>query len=306
VAALAPIQLQMESAELPFWEAGYATLVLAVMVYRIIKLDGAVSVKLFPLLAMGAAVALLEILNPAAGLSAAGALGLLLLRRTGWAYRLLVPVATLAFFLLATTPWQIRNQEVMGAPIRLRTSMGYSLAISYYDGAVNPSSLRDANVSRFNAIHPHSLSGPGLRKLKEAGGEVAYSRQLGDEAKRWIRDHPRKAAIIAIRNLKNFYFPPAWFWDRWSDAPIRAISVIRSWMLGTISMLAFGALLALLWKGQARFLYLAVVIAAASAPYVAAFPLLRYRYPISTMLMFLAVTGAAMLLRKAMAIRRAA
>jgi len=297
---LVPFQLSLETTDLVVWEVAYATAFLAAMLLVILKLDSAPSVSFPALLGLAAATAFLELFSPASGLAAAGAVGLLLLRRTPWPMWLLVGGLTLAFFLAMTTPWKLRNEKLLGAPIRTRSSFGLSFAIGFHDGQLTAPSQREANMGRLKLIHPHHAGGPGYRLMREAGGEVAYNRKLVAETKVWIARHPIGAARIALRNLWNYYCPPTWFWDRWfsSATPPRAVSIMRSIMVSMLSLLGLGSLAWLVWQRRWRFIYFIPPVALPALPYVITFPLLRYRYPTSSILIFLAFTGVGILAAK--------
>jgi hypothetical protein len=66
-------------------------------------------------------------------------------------------------------------------------------------------------VARLAQVHPHD-SETGYRAFQAAGGELAYSRKLGDETWRWVAAHPVQAMQIWLRHLGEFYFPPLWMW----------------------------------------------------------------------------------------------
>jgi hypothetical protein len=288
--ALMPIQLYLESAELAVWEVGYATVALYGILLVALKLDRRKSIPLMAWVGLAAAVALLVLLSPAPGLGAAGILGLLLLRREHWPMRIFVAGLTLTFFLVITTPWMLRNERLLGAPIRTRTSFAYSFAVGFHDKQLTER-LREANTSRVIEIAPHHRGGPGYAKMKAAGGEVAYTRKLVAETKRWIVHHPLGATKIALRNLWNYYCPPAWLWDRWSKTPVRPISQIRAFLFALIALAGLVNLSRLLALRQWRFLYPASIAVLPALPYVVTYPLLRYRYPVSSLLIFLTAAG---------------
>jgi len=289
--ALMPIQLYLESAELAAWEVGYATVALYGILLAALKLDRRESIPLMAWVGLAAAVAVLVLLSPAPGLGAAGILGLLLLRREGWPMRIFVAGLTLAIFVAITTPWMLRNERLLGARIRTRTSFAYSFAVGFHDKQLTDG-LREANTSRVIEIAPHHRSGPGYARMKAAGGEVAYTRKLVAETKRWIVNHPLGAAKIALRNLWNYYCPPAWLWDRWSKTPVRPISKIRAFLFALIALAGLVNLFRLLALHQWRFLYPASIAVLPALPYILTYPLLRYRYPVSSLLIFLAAAGA--------------
>ncbi|WP_294391430.1 hypothetical protein [uncultured Sphingomonas sp.] len=293
-----PMQISLEGREASVWEFGYVGCALFGLLLIILNADLAGRVRVPVLVGIALGVAALEVLSPSAGLASAGALGLLLLRRTRWPMWIAIGGLTLLFYVALTTPWAMRNQRVLGEPIRSRSSFGLSFAIGFYPGQITNPDERAANVDRLVALHPHSQGGPGYALMNRAGGEVAYNRKLAAETQAWVRTHRSEAAFIAARNLQNFFFPPPWLWDRWETGPIRFRTTLRA--LAT-SVMALAGLLTLgwvLWARRWRFLYLAAVSILVAAPYIASFALLRYRFPVGVILTFLAFAGVGMVLSR--------
>jgi hypothetical protein len=295
--ALAPIQLRLEAFEMIAWENPYATLALAAVLYATVRLDKADRPRLGPALALAAVAGLLAVLSPSAGLAAAAMLGLLLLRRYPPLSWPVVVAATIAAFLAISVPWGLRNERVLGSFILTRSSMGISMAISHYEGVLDEKDPRVANVKRFAAIHPHDIHGFGYRKMVEAGGEVAYNRELLAQARQWARLHPSEALRVRVNNVLHFYFPSAWMWDRWASNSPTLRGHLFAFLTAVLTGLALSYLAFNLWRRRWNWLYPATMIIVPVLPYIFAFPLLRYRYVISSLLLFLGVTAIVTLAR---------
>lgn len=289
---LVPVQIKLESKELSIWDNGYAAAALAAILLIVLKLDRKGEPRLPAMMLIGGCAALLEIFNPASGLAAVGLLGLLLLRRVRWTGWLPVIGSVVLVYLAVTIPWTIRNEKVLHAPISSRSSLGISLAITYYDGVLDKPPAA-GNIDRLKEIHPNVRSGPGYARMIAAGGEIPYAKALKAGAMGWIKAHPGGAAFIWLRNLRDFYFPPAWHWDRLRTRASRSAS-LYSFTLGALSAAALvGIAWSLLWRRRWRWLYIAAAVLIPAAPYVLTYPLLRYRYPVSSLLIFLAFVGLA-------------
>lgn len=86
----------------------------------------------------------------------------------------------------------------------LRDNFGLELALAYHADAVDAPDDGKAFVRRFNNIHP--ARSIGYKKLIDAGGEVNYAKNLGDQTKYWIRANPAAAAKSTIRHVKELFF----------------------------------------------------------------------------------------------------
>lgn len=296
VASLFPFQLSLETTDLIVWEAAYATCALLGVLLYVLKRDKAANLSLGEALGVATLIVILVLLSPSCGLAAAGALGILCLRKLRLPAAMLVAGWMVAFFLLATTPWLQRNERLLGAAIRTRSSFALSFAVGFYDGQLTLPP-REANTRRVIALSPHHRGGTGMRLMREAGGEIRYARKLKAETIAWIKRHPAGAAWIAARNAWNFYCPPAWFWDRWFEEPVRLASKLRAAFMAPFSIVAMASLIALAIRRQGPYLYLLAIVILIALPYVMTSALLRYRYPISSLLIFSAFLGAGIALQ---------
>ena len=173
------------------------------------------------------------------------------------------------------------------AAIPLRDNFGLEFDLSNYSGAVHPADARTAYLARMHDIHP--LIGTALGRLRAAGGEVPDYHRLGAEADAWV-----------ARIRRRFFLQP----DR---APVRAILSSAKMVLvhfrgrggdrlaPPIFGMGHGACRILHSRvhgaGERTYLYVLLATLACSAPYVLVQPTLRYRYLVSSLLIFLAFDG---------------
>jgi hypothetical protein len=175
----------------------------------------------------------------------------------------------------------------LGAPILLRDNFGLELAFGNYPGAVDPADPRLAYWTRMTDIQTMHLT---EAQLRAAGGEVAYYRALGQTAWEWIDAHPWDFLTLCGRRFVEFFLPPRWFWSPYSAAPERLSGLRQS----IVWLAALGGLATLVAMAPFRrpYAYILAAIIAYSLPYVLTHTDLRYRYPISTLLIFCALDGS--------------
>jgi hypothetical protein len=301
-AAVVPLQFKLELQEGRNWEVNLAVLMLLWILLRLVLADKKGSAGTGWLLVTGALAGLLFILSPPAGLASVMAIGLfqyLRLRPRQW---WIAPAAFIAVAGLLAGVWTERNMARLGAPIALRDNLGLELAISNHDGAVHPADPFAGYISRMVAIHPiHSEA--ALEAMQAAGGEVPYYRQLGEKAEAWIFAHPAEFAALSVERFFQFYLPPRWFWEAYGRPGL--IATLQQSLSWAAAIAGLGTLGFMAWSRRG-YAYLLIATLACSAPYVIIQPTLRYRYLVSTLLIFLAFDGIARLAayftgRKAMA-----
>ena len=300
-AAMVPLQFKLELQEGRNWEVNLAVLMLLWILLRLVVADKRGSATTRGLLVTGGLAGLLFIVSPPAGLAAVMAIGLfqyLRLRRKQW---WIAPLAFIAVAGVLGGIWAERNIEMLDAPIALRDNFGLELAISNHDGAVRPADPLAGYISRLKEIQPiHSQV--ALDAMQAAGGEVPYYHRMGEKAAAWIFAHPAEFAALSVERFFQFYLPPGWFWQSYGRSGLLAtLQQSFSWAaaiagLGTLGFMAWSR------RGYG---YLLIATLACSAPYVIIQPTLRYRYLVSTLLIFLAFEGVARLVayfagRKAM------
>jgi hypothetical protein len=238
---------------------------------------------------VGASAAFLFILNSASGLGAILSVALF--------HKLRVPprqwwVASLCMVLVGGSLagfWAQRNMRELGVPIFLRDNLGLELALSNRSGALHPADPNRAYLTRFEAIHPMWMA-PG--QLEAKGGEVAYYRALGHEARDWIAAHPWEFLDLCGRRLVEFFLPPRWlysiFWGIPAHVHLAGLRQFVAWAS------ALGGLATLFVMAPRRrpYAYILVAVLGSSLIYTLVQPTLRYRYMVSTILIFFALDGA--------------
>jgi hypothetical protein len=285
VAAFAPLYIGIELRERN-WEFLPATAILLWILLRLAQVDAGVFSRGW-LVLTGALAGFLFILSPPAGLAAIVALGFFHLLRAPLRKWWIAPVSTLVVAGLLAGPWAVRNMNELGAPIFLRDNFGLELAIANYPGAVNPADPRLAYWTRMTTIQTMHLS---EAQLRSAGGEVAYYHALGQTAREWIDAHPWDFVMLCGRRFVEFFLPPRWIWSPYS-ATLERFTDVRQFI---VWLAALGGLATLVAMAPFRrpYAYILAAILAYSLPYVLTQPDLRYRYPISTLLIFCALDGA--------------
>jgi 4-amino-4-deoxy-L-arabinose transferase-like glycosyltransferase len=285
--ALVPLQFSLEVREGRSFEVNLAVVLLLWILLRLVTADGKIRVGARDLAITGALAGFLTIVSPPAGLAAVLAIGafqLLRLRGSQWW------IAPLAFALVAGPLagfWAARNMVQLGEPIALRDNFGLELDLSNYSALVHATDQQAAYAARMNEIHPLSV-GMGIDRLRAAGGEVPYYHQLGQEADHWILTHPSDFLYLSAGRFVNFFLPPRWFWSMFY--PEGKIVWLRQFLIWAAAIPGFCTLALLAWRRR-PYLYLLVATLACSAPYIVIQPVLRYRYLVSSLLIFVACDG---------------
>ena len=289
---LIPLHLELEARSLRIYENGYAALLLALALFAMVRLDAAAKIGMRDLVGLSALTVLIVALSPTVGVAAIVMLGILAVRRLDWRKRF-AATAVLGLALIATSlPWALRNQAVMGETVWTRGNFGMELALGTHAAAVQPADPAETYLARIREIHPHGNDAV-YAAMRAAGGELAYARSLGERTGHWIAAHPADAATIWLRHAREFYFPPLWLWHH--TARPDATMPIRMLIVSLIAALALGGLFDALWRRQWDYLYFIPPVLLLPLPYLLTQPLIRYRYVIASLLIFLAADCVARL-----------
>lgn len=289
---LVPLHIELESRSLRVYENGSAALALAVLLLAVVRLDQRKSIGARDMLGLSAFTALIVALSPTVGFCAIALLGLLALRRLAWSGRIGAG-AMLAVVLVGTSlPWALRNQALLGEMVWTRSNFGLEFALGTHPAAVDPVDPAATYLARLAEIHPHGSDAP-YRAMRAAGGELPYAHRLGDETSHWVAAHPVQAATIWLRHLREFFFPPPWLWHH--TALPDATMPVRIMVVDVIAALALVGLFGALARRQWLFLYLIPPVLLLPLPYLLTQPLVRYRYVIASLLIFLAADALARL-----------
>jgi hypothetical protein len=181
----------------------------------------------------------------------------------------------------------------LGAPIALRDNFGLELDLSNHSGAVNSADPKAVYLARLEDIHPLTV-GPGNEKLRAAGGEVPYYNALGKEAEAWIASHPSDFLRLSAKRFVQFFLPPKWYWGTFGGGG-KIVSLRQAFIW--IATILGACTLVLMAFRRRDYLYLLAATLVCSLPYTVIQPILRYRYLVSSMLIFLAFDGATRLAR---------
>lgn len=293
-AAVLPIQFALEVTQFREWEAGLATVGLLGLLLAVLRLHRSPAISARALVGLGIANGALFVLSPPTALATSGAIGLFLLRKVSWR-RWWLPIAPAAVIVVAVLiPWGLRNEHVLGRFTPLRTGEGISLALSYYDGKAGDSgpTLQALDLKRIQQVSPQRGGAP-LQRYHQIG-EVAYNHELVEQTKVWMKAHPADVAKIRIRNVIEFFAPPSWLWTRFTTGDGSFIALRRGFVAlsAVLGLITIGAGLA---RRRFDWLYVAAAVLLPAVPYIATYPLLRYRYVVSTLLIMLGVGGCWML-----------
>ncbi|MGI4733346.1 MAG: hypothetical protein ACRYFW_16615 [Janthinobacterium lividum] len=286
LACLLPLNQFTETDEFRFWEGGMAVLLSAAILWLTVAWDRGGAVDLPRIAALALLVALLAFVSPALGLAGYANLALLLWRRVParrWAPAIAVAALALAAVL---TPWTIRNYAAFGRFVPLRGNAGLELALANHPAAVSGTDAAAVFRARERQIHPDGEPAV-IARMRAEGGEIPYADRLGREARAWIGQHPGDFVRLSLRHLRQFFFPPRWFWTLYGE---RERGVDAKWLLTGLTGLAglAGAAACLLWWRE-RMLYAATIVLMPALPYMVVQPILRYRYLVLFPLMFLGV-----------------
>jgi hypothetical protein len=210
---------------------------------------------------------------------------LLAIRR--FRFRRCVQLASFAgiALVLIITPWALRNERVLGAPVLIRSDLGLELALANHREALSDRPPALVFHERLVEIHPFERRTNPPFRLKP-GGEVAYSRNLEQQTWRWISAHPAGFAILSVRHVSEFFFPRPWqmFFSGWSGLGVeRAIVISFVNLLGLIG-LALG-----LYRRRRGYWILATYAGVAGLQYACFQPTARYTYLVYGVMVFLAV-----------------
>lgn len=290
---LAPTYIAQEAVDFRLWEGGLAAFLSALMLDQVLRADRADAPHrhLYPVMAIAP---VLFFVNPLAGAAAFLSLVLLWAGRVPWgifAGRMAIPLALLAMLVV---PWAIRNQHALGEPVLLRSNAGLELAMAHYPGVPTRGDRYDAFMARLHAIHPLQNREAYARMVAQ-GGEVAYSRALGEEAVATIAANPRHAIAVTLAHVGDMITPGTWIFRIWGSDRLAPIQAALASMIG---LLGLAGLLAGVTFGGRRWLFVAMPIVVpilAVAPFQ---PVMRYTYLIYAPLAFCAACGLTLLVKR--------
>lgn len=286
---LLPINFHLEVVMFRIWEGTLATALAAVFIYGVLRADREREVGWGKVALLSLLAAVLFLVSPPLGLAGYAA-ALLLTVRTQPVRRWAGVGATAAIALaIVLTPWAIRNHNVMGSFIPLRSNLGLELAVANHPAAARGGDDRQIFLRRMEEVHPYT-SRSAYERFKQAGGEVAYAEKLGREAKGWMADHPLDVARLSAKHVIQFFFPPRWFYFI-NDSSSQAVA-LRQAILWALSFFGLAGVALVLAQRRRRFDYLVIMVLVPVLPYAVTQPILRYRYITYAPMMFFASIAA--------------
>lgn len=193
----------------------------------------------------------------------------------------------LAVMVVTIAPWVIRNTQVLGSPILLRSNFGLELALGNNPEAKGYTAT---DVWKEKARHPN-VDGSECARVKSVG-EIAYMKERQQEAMRWIWENPADFVTLSLKRARIFWFPDTQVYgDRQSLS-----TLLRAGLLGLISALALLGLILLARLSPPRFWMAAAAIIAPTIAYAVTHVDLRYRVPIHPLTVLLACQAAFLIL----------
>lgn len=291
---LAPLNVQIETMALRVWDNGYATALSSLILLGIVKADRARKASLPLVVGMGAAAGLLFFINPQMGLAAVCCGILLTVRKLPARDWWKVAAASALALAVLVIPWTVRNMQSLGEPILLRSNAGLQIAHGFHEGLEGPGTAREIFLKRYTSIHPR-MSVAAYHRMQQVGGEAAYSRMFGAEAKQWIAEHPGTAAVAAGKHVMQIFFPPPWFWERFNEPG--TASKLKAAFAGLVSIFA---LVGMGYAARRRrgLEYPLIMFAVVALSFAAVQPTLRYRYLVFALIVNFAAIGVAAVLRR--------
>lgn len=297
---LVPPFVTQEVIDFRYWESGLAVVLATTALLLLARMEQTgTEPRASAIIAIGALVAVTFFVAPVAGLAAGACAGLLALVR--WPGRkMLLLAAAFAFCLaLMVVPWAMRNTRELGEPVLLRSNAGIELAIANHPDALSDRPPERVFSDRVAAIHPIG-NAAAHAEIRERGGEVRYSRRMGEQARAWIIAHPADFARLYLRHLRQFFFPEPWqfYFSGWEG-----MRAERSLTISIVGLLGLAGLAAGLVRSPGRYWMLTAYIAVVALSYAVFQPMARYIYLTYGLLAFL---GTDLLVRTAQGIARSA
>lgn len=286
IVCLAPLNAMLEVRVMRVFEGLMATALASWALYLILALAKKGEPRLRDLTPLALVLAVLALVHQSAALGVYFAAALMILLRVNWKRWPVVAILFSTALAAVLVPWGLRNQEALGKFIVTRSNFGIELNQAYYPGAVNPADPVAEFKRRHDEMHPMA-SPDAVREVRQFG-EVAYSDKMTKEAMAWIRSDPAGATTIAVRAFRQFWFPDPYLWNAF-DNQVRLSYWLKSIAVWAITVPAFIGLYLGLRRNLHMWSYVALALVLPSLPYIATYPVIRYRYIVSTLLIFLAV-----------------
>jgi hypothetical protein len=288
ILALSPLNLWIECRG--GWEQPYAALALIALLSVFVRLRDQAWQPLWLLVAGGLLVGLAALLSPVVLPVVGIILATELASARGERWQLLPKFGlTVGVAILCIAPWTIRNWKVLGGFVPIRSNFGLELACGNHDAANGKTySTHSEDPSCLVPCHPYSSPAAKARLLEV--GELAYMREVQQQAVAWIAEHPGRFLQLTLNRAWFYWFPPAHMWP-----PSDSNRWIKSAFFSLVSVGCFGWLGLVFWRrDRLRWFYLAVIVGP-SLTYLLTHVDSRYRYPTVALGVFVACQLAAQL-----------
>lgn len=282
---LVPPFVTQEVIDFRYWESGLAVVLATMALLLLTRMEQTgTEPGTRAIVAIGALVAVTFFVAPVAGLAAGICAGSLALIRWPWRRALLLAAAFAFCLALMVVPWAMRNARELGEPVLLRSNAGIELAIANHPDALSDRPPERVFSDRVAAIHPIG-NVAGRAEIRQRGGEVRYSRRMGERARAWIIAHPADFARLYLRHLRQFFFPEPWqfYFSGWEG-----MRTARSVTISIVALLGLVGLATRLTRDARRYWMVAVYVAAVALSYAVFQPMPRYIYLTYGLLAFLA------------------
>lgn len=282
---IVPIMFQIDTLSFRVWDNGLAFIAVLVCLIDQVQVVRGGAGGVGHLAWSAGVLAVAAFVNPVLGLALAIGVFAVRLHAQGLGRAVAVGVASMLAFAAISTPWVLRNERSLGAPIISRSNAGLELALANHDAALGPGAPAAVFEARHHAIHPYA-DGPG-RAAFRLMGEPAYQQAWGRRTIRWIVAHPRGFATLAARHMFRTVTPQGWQITT-TNGPARAA------VISIVSWAGIAALAWLVWHGNGSpWWIIAVFLAASLIAYAPFQPTYRYIYPFYQLLLFSAAAGIA-------------
>lgn len=285
VACLVPFNFFLETVDFRIWEGALATFTAFGFVVALLRAAHRPFIGTGTIVGLALLAALVFFISPALGLACYLCAAIVAFERLSpWRIAAAAVIVVLALAAVVA-PWAARNARVMGAPVILRSNFGLELALANHPAAVADGGL-DVFRARLAEIHPNA-NPPAFARLQAAGGEVAYAKALGTQAKSWIAAHPLAFVELSLRHLREFFFPPAWLWHIYVTRA--GGSTAKALVCGLLSAAGLAGLAIGLAQSPRAYRFVAILLLVPPLAYTIVQPVPRYRYLIFGVSVFLAV-----------------
>lgn len=243
-ACIAPTYIGQEAVDFRVWDGGLAACLAALFLYLLTaaleeKTLGVERASLGStrVIAVGATAALAFFVNPPLGIAMISCAAVFAFRELPIRKTALAAAVGAGVLAALITPWTLRNERLLHAPIPLRSDAGLELAMANYPSALAPANRRLQFLDRLKTIHP-SFNRDAYQMVR-AEGELAYSRQVGAQAARWMGTHRGEVAGLILLHIRQTLVPQSWEFDvfgRKLSPPLRATLADLASVCGLIAL----------------------------------------------------------------------